>query len=619
MPAKNTTKKTSAGKRTESAGSGEAWPWHAAALLLPLLAFGLYRSCLHGAFVYDDPNAITQSTLILSLTPLHRFVTMSTRPLTDFSFAVDYAVSQFNPGSYHLTNVLLHGLNAVLAYALAWLILGTPWLVNRYGRQRGAIAWVAAALFTVHPLASEAVAYVSSRSELLVATFMLSALVSYAVACSERPPLGRAFWAAAVVLCVAAALASKEIAVTLPVLLLLYDWCFLAGGDWRRTRPRWGMILLSATPLIAGGLFFVGRAVWTSNFNFGHYADTAGFGFRRFGPGQYLMTQFGVIAHYLRLVIVPVGQTFDYDWDLARSFWSPEVLLPLAFLVALVTVALRKVRSRPVFAFAILMMFVVLAPTSSVLPIADLAVERRMYIPLVGFGLLGSVWACDLTAAWLRRKQRSPAPARRAAWIALAAIPLLVFSTLTVARARLWGDPVALHEDGVAKAPKNPRVRLNLGVTYMNLGRLDEAEKQLQVAKRLYDSGQSLQAFTRIGAFIHYNLGAILFLRSKYEESAVELRRALELGGQYLALRPMAFYILAQIAARKQQWGTAIKRYEAALKIDKRNADWHAELAFAFLMNGQRAKARRSAQLALRLQPKHPGALKVLAQLNRKS
>ncbi len=613
---KNAAPKNDTKKRTEPAA--QAWPWHAAALLLPLLTFGLYRSCLEGAFVFDDPNAITQSTLITSFTPLHRFLTMSTRPLTDFSFAVDYAVGQLSPYSYHLTNVLLHGLNAVLTYVLAWLTLGTPWLVNRYGRQRGAIAWVAAALFTVHPLASETVAYVSSRSEILTATFMLAGLISYVLACAQRPARRHAFWVAAVPLCTTAALASKEIAVTLPVLLLLYDWCFFAGGDWRRTRPHWWLISLSVTPLIAGGLFLVVRAIRATEFNFGSYASTAGFGFDRFGPRQYLMTELGVIARYLRLVVVPTGQTFDYDWKLAPSFWSPAVLLPLAFLAALVTTAVRSVRSQPVFTFAILMMFVVLAPTSSVVPVADLIVERRMYIPLVGFGLLGSVWARDLIAAWLRRKRTSPALGR-AGWIALAAVPLVVFSTLTLARARLWGDAIALHEDGVAKAPENPRVRLNLGVIYMNLGRLDDAEEQLQAAKRLYDSGESLQAFKRIGAFIHYNLGALLYLKKRYEESAVELRRALELGGEYLALRPMALYILARIAVHDEQWEAAIKRYQAALKINRRNADWHAELAFAFLENGEPAKARQSAQVALRLQPKHAGALKVLAQLKKKT
>jgi len=116
--------------------------------------------------VFDDPNAVSQSNLVRHLNPIS-FVTLSTRPLTDYTYAINYAIGGLDPFSFHLTNVLLHAVNGVLVYAIAWLTLGLPVFAARYGAGRRAIAFAAAALFAAHPLATETVAYVSSRSEVL--------------------------------------------------------------------------------------------------------------------------------------------------------------------------------------------------------------------------------------------------------------------------------------------------------------------------------------------------------------------------------------------------------------------------------------------------------------------
>src|SRR5207253_1220388 len=143
----------------------------------------------------------------------------------------------------------------------------------------------------------------------------------------------------------------------------------------------------------------------------------------------------------------------------------------------------RVAATQPLATFAVGWTLLILAPTSSVLPIADLAVERRMYLPLAALMLLAAAWLWDLVqrlpAAWRLRPSLT--------YAGLVAIPLVGFGALTYERAVLWGDPVALHEDGVAKAPGNPRVRLNLGVTYLNLGQQEKAYQTLLVAKTLYD------------------------------------------------------------------------------------------------------------------------------------
>jgi tetratricopeptide (TPR) repeat protein len=585
---------------------------HAVALAsIAALAGGLYAVSVNGPFVYDDPNAITQSVLIRSLTPLKRFVTLSTRPLTDFSFALNYATGAYAPWPYHLTNILLHLANGLLVYGIGWATFSSSALARRYGAARFALAWAAAALFVAHPLASESVAYVSSRSEVLAGFFILLSLGSYLLAATTSNATWRTSAAIVLPLATAAGVGSKEIAATIPFALLLYDWLFLSTLSWWRMRQRLWLLGLALLPLVVGGTFLVLRAYFSPS-PMGDYGATAGLSFDRFTRWQYLMTQFGVILYYFRLVVLPVGQTFDYDWPLARAPFAPGVLLPLLLLIALVYLAVRAARTQPLFTFAIGWTLLILAPTSSIMPIADLAVERRMYLPLAGLMLLAAAWLRDLLQwlpeVWRRRPERT--------YGAIVAVLLLASSALTYHRAELWGDPVALHEDGTDKAPDNPRVRLNLGVTYLNLGEPDKAYDTLLIAKQLYDRQESINAFARIGAFIHYNLGAVLFARKDIDGAEPQLRRSLELGGQYLALRPMAYMLLSRIEAERDNWTKAASDMEEAVKYQD-NPDWRVDLAQMYRQSGNIPGARVTLLNLLKAHPGNPRATALLAQIDK--
>jgi hypothetical protein len=585
-----------------------SWRAHLPALLtLPLLACGLYLPSLNGPFVFDDPNAVAQSKLIHSLVPT-LYLTLSTRPVTDYTLGIDYAIAGLDPWPYHLTNMLLHAANVLLLYAIAWRTLTLPRLAARYGGAARLIAWAAAALFAAHPLASETVAYVSSRSEVLAACFYLLSVLTFIIAATTAEPRLRRRCAGALFAWGMAGLASKETALTIAPALFLYDRLFLTGGGWRR--PRWRLLGVALLPAVLGGTALLLRAIFSPS-PMGQYGATAGVNFDRFTPWQYLITEFGVITYYLRLLVLPVGQTFDYDWPLARSPFAVGVLVPFALLVVLVVLAVRAATRQPLFTFAVLWTLLILAPTSSVLPIADLVVERRMYLPLAGLTLLAAAWLWDL-GQWLPAAWRT-----RPAWTygAIVAAPLAVLGVLTVNRAMLWGDPIALHEDGVAKAPGNPRVRLNLGVTYLNLHQQERAYDTLQEAKRLYDRQESLNAFPRIGAFIQYNLGAVLFARSEFALAEPELKRSLELGGQYLALRPMAKMLLSRIAGQHGDWKAAAEDMQEALKYQD-NPDWRVDLAEMQLRAGDAKAARLTLQRALRAYPGNQRATAQLAKID---
>ena len=467
------------------------------------------------------------------------------------------------------------------------------------------VAWVAAALFAAHPLASESVAYLSSRSEVLASTFYLTAVLAYIVAATKPSRLAMA----TVFFATGAAGLCKEIAATIPLAVALYDWLFLADADWRRMRRRWRLIGLAALPVVIGGALLLGRASLSPS-GLGSYAATAGLGFDRFTRGQYLMTQFGVVVYYLRLVVLPVGQTFDYEWALARTPFAPGVVLPLLALLGLVYAAWRLRRRYPLFTFAVGWTLIILAPTSSFMPIADLAVERRMYLPLAGLMLFAAAALRDVAAAAV-----ASARGQQVAYGAIVGVLLAVASVLTVLRTELWGQAIELHEDGVAKAPDNPRVRLNLGVTYLNAGQTEKAAETLQVAKALYDRGESVQAFDRIGAFIHYNLGAVRFTMKQYDAAEPELRRSLELGGQYLALRPMANMLLSRIAMWRDDWPAAATHMREALKYQE-VADWRVDLANMQWKAGDAAAARTTLDQALLMYPGNQRATELRTRID---
>ena len=603
-------KRSAPAPRPAAAPAAASAPWWAhllAVASIAALAAVLYWPSLDGDFVYDDPNAVSQSTLIRKLTPITTFILLSTRPLTDYSYAINYAIGGLETRAYHVTGVLLHIVTASLLYALAWLTLGLPSLAARYGGARRAIAWAAGLLFVVHPLASETVAYISSRSEGLVATWYLLVMVAYVRAATAGR--GRAWpWVLLLVVGTFAGMISKESMLTVVAALVLYDWLLLARRDLGRVR--WGLIAAPGLTVLVLGLIFLSRAS-RGPVGLGDYAATAGFSFDRFGPLQYLATQFGVIVHYLRLAVLPIGQTFDYDWPLASTAAPLAVILPLLVLLALVVGAWRMHTTQPLATLTAGWVLITLATTSSFMPIADLAVERRMYLPLVFLAILAAVWLHDACAALPAEWQRRPGLPYAAAIGAL----LAAFSLLTWQRATLWGDAIALHRDGVAKAPDNPRMRLNLGVTYLNNSDPEGAYTTLVEAKRLYDRGESVHAFPRIGAFIHYNLGAVLFARKQYAAAEPELERSLELGGQYLALRPMALMLLSRTAAQQDNWDLAIERLSEALKYQD-NADWRVDLAQMHLRAGKPIGARMILDSALQQYPNSQRARDMLARMD---
>ena len=437
-------------------------------LLLAIIA--VYANALHGPFIWDDNDAIVQNWHIRSLSPLSEAISsrgtpiLGGRPLIVLSLAFNYSLGQLNPMGYHLFNIVTHMACTLLMFELIRRTLLLPRWGGRYDQSACWFSGAAALLWSLHPINTEAVDYVTQRTETLMSMFLL--LTLYAIvrgARSGRPAL----WNLLAVASCAAGMACKQTMVVAPVLAMIFDLIFLPR---RLPGRRFLHSGLMATWLI---LLLVLRGQDLQSMN--------PVGPRTVTPCVYLETQAGVILHYLRLCFWPRGLTIDYsDWPLAPNFLAAIIpgLLLMSFLG--VTLVCCAFRAWPGFVGACF--FLILAPTSSLLPLPrEIVAERRMYLPSAAVVILA------VAAAWQMLRWLIPQSAPKAIAIALALIAV-IFGTTTAARNRTFQSSISLWADAVDKRPKSPLAHYFLAQAHAELGDWAEARAQAQIAYQLVHS-----------------------------------------------------------------------------------------------------------------------------------
>ena len=549
----------------------------AALVLTGLLA---YSNALRAGFVFDDVPHIGDSPSIqdpaayLPGGPAYR--AQPNRALAGLTFALNYRLLGRDPLGFHAVNVFIHVLNALLVYLLVLTTFRTP-------RMRGsalaplskAVAFVAAVLFVAHPIQTQAVTYVVQRLASLATTFYLLSLVLYGRArLSEQSGFGgsarRVAGIAGATVAAVLAMKTKEIAFTLPVVVALYEALFFQGG-WRRRALHLAPVLgtLAIVPLGVVGLDKpIGELL--SDASAATRVQTTQ------GRWEYLVTEVTVVADYLRLLVLPVGQNVDHDVPTCRSLAEPRVLLSLGALLALAAVAIgpwvvRRAAGEPrdpavrLVSFGIAWFFVALLVESSVIPIADVMFEHRVYLPSVGIFFAGAT-----AIGWLAL---GLAPARPALATAAAGAALaLPFAAATWVRNEAWADEITLWRDAVSKSPGKARPHNNLGVALGAVRRDDEALAQLREAVRLEP------AYARA----HDNLGVVLYRRGRVAEA-----EAAHLHAMALAPRDASpYYNLGCIRLDQGRYAEAAALLERALALEP--GDARAALNLGAAWNGLR-------------------------------
>jgi tetratricopeptide (TPR) repeat protein len=548
-----------------------------AGTLIVFAGLAAYHNSFKVPFVFDDVPAIVDNPTIRQLWPLwiplspphDSGLPVSGRPLVNFSLALNYACGGTAVVGYHALNLALHLLAGLTLLGVVRRTLLQPVLRARFGAAALPLALVVAVLWTVHPLQTEAVTYVVQRAESLVGLFYLLTLYCF-IRSAECNPLGytsrggpsRAWSILAVVACLLG-MASKEVMVTAPLIVLLYDRTFVAGTFRDAWRRRWRFYTgLAATWLLLGYLM-VGT---------GNRGGTAGFGLG-ITWWEYALTQVRAIVHYLRLAFWPHPLVFDYGGAvLAKGF--AEIAPSAAILGALLAGTIIALRRWPVIGFAGTWFFAILAPTSSVVPVADTMFEHRMYLPLV------AVVALAVLGGFALAGRRS----------------LIVFAALavglgwaTVRRNEDYRSDLALWSDTVAQRPGNVRAHYTLGSALFEAGRVPEALQQYEEALHLKpDSAET-----------HINLGNALTRIGRPAEAVRHYEEALR-------LKPGAADAHANLGnalIRMGRMTEAIGHYEEALRIKPGSADAHNNLGNALAQSGRLDQAIRHYEAAIRLKP----------------
>ncbi|MHC4067250.1 MAG: tetratricopeptide repeat protein, partial [Planctomycetota bacterium] len=475
---------------------------------------------------------------------------------------------------------------------------------------------------------TESVIYVVQRTELLMGLFyVLTLYCAIRGSRSARPW----FWHTAAVAACALGMASKEVMVSAPLIVLLYDRVFISGSFRGALARRPGLYAgLALTWVLLGVLLASGPRSESIGFNHG------------VASLDYLRTQAGVILWYLRLCLYPHPLVISYDdWPLARSF-GDVMIQGLGILALLAAAVWALIRRRPV-GFLGAWFFLLLAPTSSVVPIVtEIAAERRMYLALVApvaiFVALAHRMICLAIPGPSTRRVR-------AEWLACAAVVAVgaVLGCLTYARAKDYRSDVSIWADTVNKRPQNALAQVNLGNALFNSGRVREAlghyEKALQIkpgeAKAHYNLANALVAEARVrdalphyeeairikprDAHAHYNLGIALSKLDRTDEEIEHYLQALRIDPNHVG----ACNNLGLALVKRGEFQRALQYYYRALQIDPDSAVLHRNLGDALLDLDRLDEAVAAYRKALAIEPNHVGARCnlgiALAMQNRKS
>lgn len=456
------------------------WIWPACILGALILVFWAYAPAAHAPFLFDD------NTLLLNLPSRSLLEWFSTlRPILMISYWLNTTISGSDTGSYHTVNVLIHCVASGLIYLVTRRIL--DW-ANVEQRLRTPLAGFCALLFLLHPVQSEAVAYLAGRSESLSTLFFYAAFAIFLY----RPQV-RIGWAsaAAVIILFLFALGSKEQTIALPALLLLTDYWWNPAFSFKGIAGNWKLYAPLALGAILGVVRFLPLML---------HATTAGFNMADLTWYQYLFTEFRAIFVYIREFIFPVGLNVDWEFSFSRSIFEYGAIVGLVALLALIVLAWRYRRQFPLASYGFYAFLILMAPTSSILPIRDPIAERRLYFAI--FGLL------LIVADLLRRVKIS-----RSVLSAACAAVLLLAALATHARAEVWSSELTLWTDTEAKSPDKPRSHFQLAHAYYNSGNCAQAASEFEKTSHfkpegytpynlLVDWGLSLDCASQPGAAI---------------------------------------------------------------------------------------------------------------------
>ena len=551
-------------------------------IALIIIGMAAYTNSFGGPFIFDDEHSIHENPHILHLWPLSEAMsappqaTVAGRPVVSLTLAMNYAVSGYSVWSYHLFNLLVHLLAGLTLYGIVRRTLLSERLCERFGDNSQVLAWAVAAIWLVHPLQTESVTYIIQRAESLMGLFYLLTLYSAIRAMGSHKPL---LWSIASVACCGLGMGTKEVMATAPVLVLLYDRTFAAGSFIGAFRRRWGLYAG-----LAGTWVILAWSLWN-----GSRSDTVGFSMG-IAATDYALNQCRVIVHYLRMSVWPQGLCLDYGWPVEKNFWRLWPFVAVISGMSIVTVW-GFIRNR-LWSYPLLWFFVVLSPTSSFVPVADLAYEHRMYLPLAGPAALAVLGGYNL----LRRFWWNKAAMK--ASLVSAVIVIGVLGVVTLRRNNDYRSVESIWRQTLDVSPDNFRAHGSLGIALIPQGKIDEAMSHFCQALKLKPDD----------AAVSYNLGRIFQLQGKLDEAAKHYRQAIQTGPGFVK----AYNNLGIVLSEQGKFDEAVEYFKQALHIKPDYAEAYYNLGAALKSQDKFDEAADHFRQALKINPNHSGAAAAL-------
>jgi tetratricopeptide (TPR) repeat protein len=525
---------------------------------------------MHGPFLFDDnglPFALPNFDA-----PLAHWLD-GVRPLLMLTYWVNVKMSGSDTFSYHAVNLLFH----LGATGLMFLIVRR--LLEWSGCEKSLLdllAGFSAAIFLLHPVETEAVAYLAGRSDGLSVMLLLAAYAVFLyrrnAAVSWRDTLG-------LLLIFAASLAAKEHTIVLPALFLLTDYWWNPGFSLAGARRNWKLYAPLAVGAAGGFWFFLPLIRHGSN---------AGLGMKDLTWYQYFFTQCRALFVYPALFLFPVHQSADWDFPMSKTIFDRGAIIGLIALLALAGLAWRYRRKYRLASFGFFTYLLLMAPTSSFLPIRDAIAERRLYLSMLGLLL---ILVDFLGRSKLERKTLA----------AICTAVALILALATYARAQVWSSELALWQDTTEKTPENWRAHFHLASAYYDLGpeNCDKAVHEFQNTTRLRPPDYDL--------LVDWALA--LDCLNQTDAALAKLRQA-------AALEQTAhvYSQIGMIYGKRKQWPEALDALATAEKLDPNFATTYVYRGLVHTATDQLETAIQDYRRALAIDPKYRQAIDGLAQ-----
>ena len=481
-----------------------------AVIALCCLGIIVYSNTFHGSFHFDDEPSIVNNYAIKHIQNLRSIWNFyPTRFITYLSIAFNYQLGGLKVFGYHLFNLLVHLGSAMLIWWLTILTFHTPLIkkeaISAYAKP---IAFFTSAIFLLHPIQTQPVNYIIQRATLLATFFYIASLSLYVKARlkqKERPSshIWKVYYSGSLLMAVISML-SKEIAITLPLAVFLYEFCFLRikkDFRWKYFTPFFIiMLIMSMAILFTKALDFkrLGGAVEDGS---------------SLSVLPYFLTQAKVKVTYLRLLFIPLNQNLDYDYPIAKSIFEIPVIFSFLVLFFILLAGIRLFHKHKLISFGIFWFFITLLPESGIIPIKDIIFEHRLYLPMAGFSLFLVSTVYYLFGA----KTLKP-------MVAILLIIIACYSVLTYRRNSIWKDEFTLWNDVIRKSPKKVRPYNNRGLAYI---------KQGDPSQAFSDFNRAIQIDPHL-ALAYYNRGLAYQKQGNLNQAISDYNRAIQINPNYV-------------------------------------------------------------------------------------